>query len=1070
MSTLSDVDRNLAGKLAGGPAFLLVGETAHGILGQTLSTYAWSGVYTSAAGREIADSFVTPWRAGASHGAMGSTPSRSTTDLEIRYLFGADHLPESDRPASNPVQQATARLRSIQELTRLVTETVTPRGVVVIDGWLRNDQLNVMDLGPILGLLGEGQAHLFSALAWREDPLIADLEVRGVLVLHDSSLEETLQRLVESGAVSIGPSESNADHVIALGDGFVSIDVHTWNQVRRSARPIDLDLLTPPVFSSTAARYQEFRNFVGATDGAPRWTGVAAGMNLHRDFEGLVLHHVQTQLESRELPEPIVVEGQTATGKSIGLASIAVELSRSGQVAVLHQARRTVRPAVEDIDMYAAWAEDHGAHATVLVWDGMLNPGEYEALSRQLRARGRRVLIIGSAYKKQVASSSFVVPAAAELSSGEVTRLLRLLKSFGVEMPRPKNTLDTSFLAFLYYTLPETERQIRNGLAHEMRAAERGIAELARDRDTSATSKQRLTAMQAAFQAAGIELGDLMPPNESTVPLAGQSFAERAPIQRVTTLVLVAGKHGIPVPMDLALRILGREGSQNVRDALNSTDIIREIDDDNGEIFLATRSHLEAELLSQQEVPLTVEIEVIAEAVRSIRILDGFGGGADEVQFLVSLFERIGPTADVPKYRPYFGEIAEALRERRRQLGQPRPRLALQESSFVRGYVQWQQSAGEGSLEGRVAALEYNTELLDEVLSSATTRGLIRLSLSVELASTLGAIIYEFSHGEESENVIGLGSRLDDVLGAVLEARSIDPGNTYPVDVLAWATMEAIATGSMEPSERVDRLAYAVATLESLDRSTLTDGQLAKLDSRGVSLNKLLADDDAAWSYLTNLEKNSAPAATYFLAQFAAKDGPVGEQRALARLRGASAETRKDWRCAQLLVDLTWKDISGARLLSGERNPLHLGPDDLNQIASLAMDLQDAQLPDLYRLRFVQALAQFTLGNFGDSATLFREVGDLTRQLSKRIYTSYVLSDDNNVPRVFTGRVEFADTRSGEVWVNELGTRVKFEPRLFSATGEFARNQQLPAFLVGFKLSRGPVAEPRSLYRATARA
>ncbi|WP_298591779.1 hypothetical protein [uncultured Kocuria sp.] len=874
----------------------------------------------------------------------------------------------------------------------------------------------------------------------------------------------TISDLVEVGAAGGRAPGDTGDHVIALGDGFVNIDVHTWNQIRRSARPIDLGLLTPTVFSSPAARYQEFRNFAGATEGMPRWRGIAAGMNMHRDFEEKVRARIRNQLDSRNLPFPIVVEGQTATGKSIGLASIAVEISRSGEVAVLHQARRTVRPAIEDIDMYAAWAEERGARATVLIWDGMCDPSDYEALSRQLRARGRRVLIVGSAYKKK-AASSLVIPAPAELSEGETSRLINLLHSFGVEVSRPKQTLDASFLAFLYRSLPETERQLRSGLVNEMRAAEHGIAKLARAQGTPASSSQRLTAMQAAFHAAGVVLGDLLPPNESKIPLEEQSFAERAPIQRVTTLVLVASRHGIPVPMDLALRILGREGAQSVRDALQSSDIIREIDDDNGEIYLSVRSHLEAELLTQQEVPLSVEIEVIAEAIRRVRVVDGFAGGADEVQFLVSLLERVGPAAEQPKYRPYFGEVADALRERREELAQPLPRLALQESHFVRGYVHWQQNAQEGTTESRVATLEYNNEMLDEVLSSESTRGLMRLSLSVELASTLGGIIHEFAHHDDTMPVVGLASRLNDVLSAVLEARAIDPGNTYPVDVLAWSTRDAIATNMLNPEERIDSLANAVATLESLDRTTLSERQRANLDHRGVELKKLLADDDAVWKYLQNLEQNPNPAATYFLAQFDAENGAEGESRALTRLREALPEIRKDWRCAQLLVNLTWKEITGDRLLQGERTPLYLSPTDLAKIAALTRDLADARLPDLYRLKFAQAIAEFQSLRFAEASNLFREVGDLTRQLSKRIYTSYLLADDSGRPRVFTGRVEFANARSGAVWVNELGTQVKFEPHLFSATGEFARNQRMPAFLIGFKLSRGAVAEPRTVFQ-----
>src|SRR6476661_964421 len=101
MSNLSDEYRTFAGQLAGGPAFLLLGQAAGELPGEAVRSHAWNGVYTSDIRREIADSFITDWRTSTSHGAIGSAPSRSTTDLEVRYLFGADHLPETDRPASN---------------------------------------------------------------------------------------------------------------------------------------------------------------------------------------------------------------------------------------------------------------------------------------------------------------------------------------------------------------------------------------------------------------------------------------------------------------------------------------------------------------------------------------------------------------------------------------------------------------------------------------------------------------------------------------------------------------------------------------------------------------------------------------------------------------------------------------------------------------------------------------------------------------------------------------------------------------------------------------------------------
>lgn len=1064
-----DNRRKLAAKLANGPAFLLLGEQGEKRIGGSTSSYGWNGVYTSSEEKRVTDLFRSSFRAASAHGAMGRVPSRNSQDLEVRYLFGAEHLPDSERPGKGTLGQAEQSIKCIQELTRLASETITPSGTLLIEGWSAGDRLTPEILAPVLGMLGMAQAHIFSATLWTDNQYISQLIADGRLVPHASTLDEILSDLENTGALRSASNSEHTDHVVALGGGYTAIDINTWNQVRRSARPIDLDVLTPPIFSSSAARYQEFRNFIGATEGSPRWSGIASGMHIVRDFESKVLDEARKRIDSKDLPLPIVIEGQTATGKSVALASIAMELSRSGRAAVLHQARRTVRPSVEDIDSYSAWAEDNGANATVLVWDGMTRSSEYESFARQLHARGRRVLIIGTSYVQPKNEYSRTYSAPIELSRKEMTDLRGLLREYGVSIPGEAVTLDSSFLAFLYHALPETETQLRKGLSREMRAAEFDIAQFARDAPVDMQEGHiapRLTAMQAAFRAAGMEVRELLPEDEEPGDVARLGFDERAPLQQVTALVLVAGRHGVPVPIDLALRILGREGYESVLGALTSSDILREVIDDNGEIFLSARSHLEAELLSQYEIPIPVEVEVIVEAIRNVRIVEGFGGGADEVQFLVSILERVGPSADDPRYRSHYGVVAEALRQRRLNRGAPLPRLALQESNFVRGFIQWQQNANEADTTSRISALEFNTELLDQVLSSPSTRGLIRLSLSVELASTLGAIIYEYSHGDQALESEELAARLDDVLAAVLDAREIDPGNTYPVDVLAWSTIHAINTASLNSGERINRLAYAVASIESLDRSALSDSQVAKLDSRGVALNNLLAKDDEVWEYLSRLEINSSPAATYYLAQFDAKEGPSGEGRALNRLRTASPEVKKDWRCAQLLVNLTWNEIAGARLLGGERQPLHLTDEHIAKIEMLTSDLHGADLPDLYRLRFIQALAEFMLSHFQSSARLFREVGELTRQLSKRIYTPYLLADDTGVPIVFTGRVEFSDSRSGEVWVNQLGTRVRFEPHLFSSTGEFTRNQELPAFHVGFKLSRGPVAEPRSFYRA----
>lgn len=1061
--------REFAARLANGPAFLLLGRSSTRDEGPAAG-YRWSGIYTTRTDAAVAAQFRTDWRTVMPMAAMASTPSRSQTELEVRYLLGGQDLPESERPPTNPLQKADARIRCVQELMRLVVETVTPRGVVVIDDWAPDDDLAVTDLVPTLRSLGPGQAHLFSGQRWAGDPFISSLVSTGQLVIHAEPLDDAVSRLADTGALTIGGSAGPAhgsNHVIAVGDGFAEIDIHTWNQIRRSARPVDLELLTPPVLSSEAAQYQEFRSFIGATEGSPRWRGIAAGMNIRRDFEDDLARRVAEALKEPDLLAPIVLRGQTATGKSVALAALAMELARSGEWAVLHQPRRTVRPFLDDIDMYAAWAEKHGAKATVLIWDGMIDPEEYAALSRQLGNRGRKVLIVGSGYAAG-SGGALSVDAATELTAGESTALLTLLKSFGIEVRAPKAALDTSFLAFLYHALPDSHFNLTRGLAREMRAAEKGMEKLVRERGKRASQGDRLTAMAAAFRAAGLDVLDMLPSRAADErPLIEQTFSERRLIQQVTALVLAATRHGVPVPIDLALRILGREGSQTVLEVLSSFDIIRDIEDDNGEYFLTIRSHLEAELLARYEISREAEIEIITEVIRKVRVNEGYSGVTDEVSFVVSLLERLGPKSNDSRYKPHYGEIAEALADRRAELGWLHPRLVLQESIFVRGFVHWRQGRGEGSSEERIADLEYNRDLLEEALSDTSVKGMMRLPLTVELASTLGAIIHEISTQPGHAQAARIVGQLNDILQAVFRARAIDPGNLYPIDVLAWSTRDAIKTNVLSVDERLDRLTMAVATLDSVDRVPLTEEQRADLDRRSIELNKLLADDDALWASLRSLERNADPAAIYFLAKFEADEGPEGETSALTRLREAPLATRRDWRCAQLLLDLTWKKITGQRLLRGDRTPVHFSQSDLDTLLQLATDLTDTELPERHKITFVKALALFILGNYAEAKHAFREVEQMTRYLPRRIHTQVLLSDESGVPKIFTGRVEWADERDGEVWVDALRTKVHFEPKLFSASQQFARNQPLPAFMIGFKLTRGPVAEPRHMYRET---
>ncbi|MGC3995447.1 MAG: hypothetical protein QM779_15250 [Propionicimonas sp.] len=1032
-------------------------------LDELLAGYAWNAIATSRTDARLAADLARSWRTVGPVGA-DSVLTRNAAALQIQYLFGGSALPPDDQPPADLIDESDRFVRVRSAVARLVTETVTPRGLIAIEGWRPDDWLSAQELMPLIRRLPPGQAHLFSVEPdLGENPYVAAAVASGGLTLHSESLAMVLADLAEEGALprSSVDRQSSRTRVIALGSGFVQVDVHTWNEVRRSARPIDIALLEPPVLGSKAAKYQIFREFTGASEGATPWEAIAAGIPYRREFEQQLATRVADSLAGPDLPRPIILAGQTATGKSVALARLAASLALTGDAAVLHQARRGERPSLEDIDAYADWVESHGGHAVVLVWDGMVPASEYDALSRQLRARGRRVLVVGSTYPAQDAPRDWV-QAPAQLTRGELHGLVPWFASFDIRIAEPAK-LDASFLALLYRVLPETEHQLKRGLALEIRAAEKSMEESAKAVKAAALRpEQRLTAMAEALQAAGVSLADLRPASDPDQPVAELSFGARSAMQQLSGLVLTAGRHGIPVPVDLALRVVGGNGSLVVRDAVRHFDILRWLEDDSGEYFLTARTSLEAELAAREDLTPQVEVEVICSAIRELRASQGWCAGQDEVQFMVSLLERVGPQS--PRggtYQAHYLEIADALRDLRMRSGVVNPRLVLQESNFARAHVHWQQNTHAGSLDERMGILEDNRELVQEALNDPSVRGPMRLSLAVELGSTLGAMTHELVAAGHADAEGQISSRLSDILDVVNEARAIDPENMYPVDVLAWSTRDAVESGSLSRDEQIDRLANAVASIDSIDRSVLTSRQSAQLDRRSVELNQLLGNQEEVYRHLQSLSRSDDPAATYFLCRFDLQAGPSGEAAALKRLLESPATVKSDWRCAQLLTGLFWRSLTGSKFLAGERELLRLSLADWERVLAMAAELAETPMPDQYRPRFMQGLALFHLGRFVEAKHVFQDVEQATRQIQRRIFTAYLVAQATGEPRVFTGRVRWSRGNVASAWVNELATEVSFVPATFSPNQEFTRDQPLAPFHIGFKLRGGAVAEPR---------
>jgi hypothetical protein len=1043
-----------------------------------VATFPWNGVFTSAVDSLLIRVFDAEWRrvVPVVGRDVRRQPRRNPSELRLSLLFGGVGLPEGSLPPSDRPSLAIRRGEARELLGDLADGLLTPRGVLVIEGYGQDDWLDPEDLLSLVSRLLPGQVHLFSvgpALASNE--FIRAGVTGGQLMTHPSSLAEFFEAAKENGRLAAPASQVDADaRFIRIAGRVHPVPRDAWNRVVASARPVDLALLENLPTSSSAIRYERFRSFLDSSDGPALWTGLSSSFNFKRAFEEPLSKLVGDRLGGDEVPDPIIVAGQSGAGKSVALAALARRVALESQYAVLYLPRRPGRPQIAGVDEFALWAESVGAKGTLLVWDGMLDTDDYFGLARQLRGRGRKALIVGSTYRLTGLSRGAVdVPG--RLDAEEARRAERWLGTFGITIAERDRHLvedDASFLAALYRLLPETRQGIRRGLVLELRTAEETMQR--RGETLEADGHENETILAAALRRAGLTTPLLAPAAESHQRgTEEERFSDRSTAERLTNMVVAAGQYDINVPLELVLRALGRDGAMAIIDLVKQLDIVRWYQDQGGEHMLGLRTALEGRILAEAEFTTSrIEWEAIAELLHALRPRPGYGG--PEVQFAMDLMQRIGPQSqERDRYLPAYRQFVEALRGSRREAHSGHPRLLLIEANLGREYAKSSQGRSGGL--GRAERLDMfrEAEQAIETALDLDPPTQARLNLLTELASNLGSQLFEVVEEETStpDSVLDLTLR---ALRRIQEARTLDPSNYYPVDVSAWIARKALEASNIGADDRVRILADVAALFESVDRELLTPRQAALFDSRSVTVADLLEDPAAAALHLAALEASEDPAAFYLTALRRSGIRDQGDpdynriKEAFDHLRSSPEAVRRDWRCARLTVDLFWMQMTGRRFLRGKAVPLTLSGQQWEETLRLATELSPYASFDRYRLDFLRALGLFHTGQFQQAETTFVSLDRATPNLAQRIQTSFVEADATGFVKVFTGQVQrlLGDQSRGWVWVDQLGVELPFIPRRFTQEALLA-GDPLPEFVIEFNY-RGPYAFPARVALARA--
>ncbi|MFC9749818.1 P-loop NTPase [Streptomyces niveus] len=1040
-----------------------------------VSSLPWNGVFSTAVDSLFLRALRNKWRQVQPVASSSYRPSapRSTSQVQAVLLFGGADQPPENQPPTNRLELGARKSEARALAQRLPDELITPRGVLVIEAWGVNDWFSSEDLYGVVHRLGRAQAHLFSATsAELEDEYIAAAIEEGTLVTHTEDFASYVEDARRRGRLTDLQRFDSGGHQIRHGRELYEVPRDIWNAVASFGQPVDVDLLAAPPVQSRELRYLRFREFLGTTESSSIWSSISSGLPFRRDYEAALRERVEAALSSRGVLErPLLLRGQTGSGKTIALASLAHSIARDGQHAVLHIPRRANRPSFEAIDSFCQWAEKVTIPTTLLVWDGMVDPDEYFRLAKYLDSRGRRAVLVGSCYRTDdFKKTSQVIEAPSSLSSGEMERFSHHLESLGISIPdRVKIQIqkDSTFLSALYRLLPESRGPVSGGLVLELRHTETALASAIRTSSDYAPP----TAMAAALAKVG--LIDSLETALREMTETSEEPAQRGPYERLVNIVLVASQHGQSIPLELALRVVGRDGVRNLPQLLGRVDLIRWLEDHDGNYTLSARNELEAQILvTAEQTSGESEIKALADVLSEVRPdSTSFGGG--EVQFAVDLLNRVGPQGDqVTRYAQHFLRIADAIAQANGASVVPNPRLALLEANLCRKWVKYAQRERLPNVDQRAQVLERAESVVEEALTtlSPSSRLGVRASLMVEQASVAGAKIYELLRSGPNGSVPSplpadtVNALVNRVLRITSDSMRHSTDKYYPVDVLCWVTSDVFDKNGLPQHEATMLLSECISRLLLIDVADLSPKQESKYNARFADIAGIARDDRVADERLQELAKHDEPLAAYLYALRVSglirnAPDPAGILTALTHLQTHEAAVN-DRRCLRLLVDLFWLTKTGHRFMGGERLTLPLTPADWSECLDVAGRLQAADELSLLRVEFMRALALFHLGQMAAAFASFRKADQQSHAYRRRIVTMYLASAPSGNPEKFhpvVRRVD-PDQRKGVCWVEELAREVAFQPYDFGITDP-SPGLALPDAYVAFNL-RGPILEP----------
>ena len=889
------------------------------------------------------------------------------------------------------------------------------------------------------------------------DQNLNDLKAKGIISVFEQDIGEELEKRAVAEREEDEFFEDDFDdvdqkNITYIDNRPVALTPKCCYDFSKYGRLLTIEEMNTGTVSRMM-QVEQFYNFLKRSPNAPQWYGYAPGnaFAVERNFEKGLYEKVMSALtESTE--KPIVLLGQTSSGKSIALARLAYRIFQERKYPVLFVNNPDVNfasdtPASRALDNILLEIQDKGGKALVILDWSIYNLQRSEVIRKIVNKysnRGRRVVFVASAQytpsPKKSGDFYDFVRTPTKLEDEEKAKFAELIIEKGkaprdrVESWLQKND-DKGLLAMLYRLVYELQPQLERGLKQEITQALKDTEERLRELG-DIVPMYYVNAITAQLRALGLtseKERDTIPAEEITKML--QPFSEA---------LAVATLFKLKMPRTLAMRLLNIPECENRKQILkiifSAPWLYCAMDNDKyapGADYVSFRDPMDARIYlrsvsKNDQDRLKIVANIIDTAVDFVKDQSDLFF-EEEVRFLAQLLRFVGPNSEdadisenwVSNYGANCTGIIDAL-ARMRAADIEEPLLITQEVTYIREYY----GDGSNDYEMRVEWLKEAIDIAKKCSDNAV--GVSDTQINVlQVESILSELLLEDCYKERPDlksadkNSLRTYRERKEVLSRIIETQ---PENSYAYTALLRCFMKEYG----EKPISIEQVQDAAAILEIMDITAASIPSVEEnehyISVKGDFLKMFdnICGDDRVKHYFDELRKNGSGVGIYLNAKYMLREAKIDfkDKRPVSAQEKEICQYVLDYlekeECRDIVkthsasqymrLQLALLCYNGRALFAEERQITRMSEEQWEKIYQICEEFEyniirrDVRCLCKNSVYYIMALALSQLGEYKKAVEIWKNrVNDKEFYDNSRLRTWTVLCDPNGKPKVFKG-------------------------------------------------------------------